>query len=1200
MFTKVLIANRGVVAVRIARTLKRLGIVSVAIRSSAERSNKYFAVFDEVYDLTGNSVAETYLNIEQILEIAALAKVEAIHPGYGFLSENAGFAIRVAEAGIAFLGPSPEVINTFGLKHEARAIAERLEVPILRGTGILADLDAALAAATDVGFPLLLKSTAGGGGIGMQRCDSAQELSAAFESVSALAKGNFSSPGVFLEKCITRARHVEVQLFGDGLGKVVILGDRDCSLQRRNQKLVEECPAPNLPDHIRKSMHARARALAASVDYASAGTIEFLYDAEAEQYYFLEVNTRLQVEHGVSELVYGVDIVEWMIRLAAGNLPDCDALEAALKPAGAALQVRLYAEDPFDNYKPTPGRVDVTFPQQGRIDNWVGVGSLVSHWFDPLLANVMAYGETRQLAIDELLDTLEQTEIYGTTTNVTLLRHAIDNTAFRAGNVDTKLLATVSYQSNELEVLLPGLEMAVQSYPGRQGYWDIGVPPSGPMDDLSFQLGNTMLGNPTTAAGLEMALKGAKILFRSPTQCVLTGAIVSATLDQQPIKRGRVFSVAAGQVLSINDVTDGLRTYLLVKGGLDVPDFLGSSATFVLGKFGGHQGRALRQGDVLRWHDAQADDPQPVIQARQQTDLTSRTTLRVLLGPHAAPDFFTGAWIKELFQATWQVDHNSNRTGVRLIGPSPEWARKDGGEAGLHPSNIHDSAYVFGAMDFTGDMPVILGPDGPSLGGFVCPVVVINADRWKLGQLVPGDQIQLQLVDQNQAREISEAQATWIEHDQTKLPEAPRLNVSESGPATKILLYEANDVTIRQAGQEWILLEFGAAVLDIRVRILVGEFAKTLNKSKLPGIVEKTPGVRSLLIRFDIRLWTHDKLVRALEPLLAAATTIESATVPSRIVRLPLSWDDPVCREASERYMNNVRPGAPWCPDNIEFIRRINGLDSVDQVKKIAFDASYFVLGLGDVYLGAPLSTPLDPSHRLVTTKYNPARTWTAEGSVGIGGSYMCIYGMEGPGGYQFIGRTMPVWRNQGFGDLGEESWLLRNFDQIRYFEVDAQELLEIREACAHDEYSPSTELTQLDLGTYENKLANNAVQIGAFRQTRENAFQEELERWRLSDDLTFTSIPTTSSTELRQDQLDGDVITCPISASVWKVLVADAELVEEGQEIAVLESMKTEVPVTATATGLITVLVVEGQTVAAGQAIAVIACSEAKINLNR
>ena len=216
----------------------------------------------------------------------------------------------------------------------------------------------------------------------------------------------------------------------------------------------------------------------------------------------------------------------------------------------------------------------------------------------------MAYGETRQLAIDELLDTLEQTEIYGTTTNVTLLRHAIDNTAFRAGNVDTKLLATVSYQSNELEVLLPGLEMAVQSYPGRQGYWDIGVPPSGPMDDLSFQLGNRMLGNPTTAAGLEMALKGAKIFFRSPTQCVLTGAIVSATLDQQPIQRGRVFSVAAGQVLSINDVTDGLRTYLLVKGGLDVPDFLGSSATFVLGKFGGHQGRALRQGDVLRWHDA--------------------------------------------------------------------------------------------------------------------------------------------------------------------------------------------------------------------------------------------------------------------------------------------------------------------------------------------------------------------------------------------------------------------------------------------------------------------------------------------------------------------------------------------------------------------------------------------------------------------
>ncbi len=1190
MFTKILIANRGVAAVRIARTLKRMGIASIALRTTAEKDSQYFGSFDEVFDLVGDSVAETYLDVEQILAIAARAKAEAIHPGYGFLSENAEFASEVAAAGLSFLGPTPDVINVFGLKHEARAMAQAQGVPILEGTSILPDLAAALSAADEVGFPLLLKSTAGGGGIGMQRCDSARDLEAAFESVTALAKSNFTSPGVFLEKCITKARHVEVQLFGDGRGEVIILGDRDCSLQRRNQKLVEECPAANLPESIRQSMQDSARALAASVNYASAGTIEFLYDADANEYYFLEVNTRLQVEHGVTELVYRVDIVEWMIRLAFGDLPDCSELEAGLKPSGAAVQVRLYAEDPYDNYKPTPGEIDATFPDVGRIDSWVGPRSLVSHWFDPLLANIMGFGENRSQAIDGLLGILADTKLYGTTTNIALLQQALGCDPFRAGNVDTKVLAALTYQPNELEVIRPGLEMTVQSYPGRQGYWDVGVPPSGPMDDLSFQLGNRLLDNPSDAAGLEMVLGGAKIRFRGTTRCVLTGAKVQATLDEQPIKRGQVFTVTSGQVLCIDAMEDGLRAYLLFQGGLDLPDFLGSPATFVLGKFGGHQGRSLRQLDVLRWHRVEQSEMQAAVEEREQTPLHNRHILRVLLGPHAAPDFFTEAWIEELFSIRWQIDHNSNRTGIRLNGPAPEWARGDGGEAGLHPSNIHDSAYAFGAMDFTGDMPVILGPDGPSLGGFVCPAVVINADRWKLGQLVPGDEVQLQLVDQHQATKISEAQAQWMEDARQKLVVVPSLSRVKGSDAARIVLYQAKDVKIRQAGQEWVLLEFGEAAIDVGARVLIGDFAKIVIDSGLPGVVEMIPGVRSLLLRFDTQRWTHDTMVRTLEPLLEQARTSRSSTVPSRIVSLPLSWDDPACHEAIARYTNNVRPDAPWCPDNIEFIRRINGLDSVEQVEKIVFDASYLVLGLGDVYLGAPLATPVDPSHRLVTTKYNPARTWTAEGSVGIGGSYMCIYGMEGPGGYQFVGRTIPVWRNQGFGDLGDECWLLRNFDQIRYQKVDAQELLEIREACTADAYFPETQTTQLNLGAYQEELAQNAAQIGVFDQTRRRAFADELERWKTSGNFTFSSSKVTSAPVLGTDQLDGEEIASPISASVWKVLLADNEVVEEGQEIAVLESMKTEVPVTANSAGTITWLVVEGQTVSAGQTLAVLA----------
>ncbi|MFL2519246.1 MAG: urea carboxylase [Candidatus Azotimanducaceae bacterium] len=1190
MFRKVLVANRGVAAVRIADTLKRLGVLSIGLRTAEERGNKYFERFDEVYDLAGDSVSETYLDIDQILEIANLANAEAVHPGYGFLSENALFASRVAEAGLKFLGPTPEVINTFGLKHEARALAESLGVPILRGSEILADLESARAASESIGFPVLLKSTAGGGGIGMQKCDDVEAMAAAFESVSALAKNNFTSPGVFLEKCILKARHVEVQAFGDGNGNVVVLGDRDCSLQRRNQKLVEECPAPNLPAEIRASMHEHARLLLGSVCYASAGTIEFLYDDDADEYYFLEVNTRLQVEHGVTELVYGVDIVEWMLRLAVGELPDIEGLQEQIAPSGCAIQVRLYAEDPYENFKPTPGSVRINFPDQGRIDTWISSTSAVSHWYDPLLANVMAHGLSRDETVTRLLDVLDETQTYGAATNLALLRQAIDDRRFRAGQVSTKFLELLDYEANEIEIVRPSLETTVQAFPGRQGYWEVGVPPSGPMDDLSFQLGNNLLGNPPNAAGLEIVLHGAKVKFRNAAECVLTGAHCVARLGDRLVEREVVFTVAAGETLSIDEVKQGVRSYLLISGGLDIEEYLGSAATFVLGKFGGHQGRALRQGDVLR-RTQLASIPKPVpTEHSRAVDLTSRKNIRVLLGPHAAPDFFTEAWIGELFKASWQVDHNSNRTGVRLIGPTPEWARDSGGEAGLHPSNIHDSPYVFGAMDFTGDMPVILGPDGPSLGGFVCPVVVINADRWKLGQLTAGDSVQFELVDQEQAQLMSDSQEKWLVTGKNNPFKDVKTQTMPSKDAARIRLFEAEDATIRRAGQEWILVEFGEALLDLRVRILVGEFAELLKKSQLSGIRELIPGVRSLLVRFDLAIWKPDSLVAAVKPILIEALKSNISTVRSRIVRLPLSWNDPVCNEAIQRYMKNVRPDAPWCPDNIEFIRRINGLDSTEEVKQIVLDASYFVFGLGDVYLGAPLATPLDPTHRLVTTKYNPARTWTAEGSVGIGGSYMCIYGMEGPGGYQFVGRTIPVWRNKGFAHLGDEPWLLRNYDQIRYVEVDAQELLLLREACSNGEYFPQVESVELDLEEYDRQIDQGSEQILQFRGQRERAYTDEKERWKTSENFTFTREISAPPQTISADESNGAKVTCPISASVWKVLVADNEWVEEGQEIAVLEAMKTEVPLVSTIAGPITMLVSEGQTISAGQSVALVA----------
>ena len=321
MFDKVLIANRGAIACRILRTLRRLGIRSIAVYSDADRHAMHVAMADQAIHIGGAAAAESYLRPDRIIAAAFDAGAQAIHPGYGFLSENASFAEQCEATGIAFVGPTPQQMRSFGLKHTARELAQAHEIPLLPGSGLLADVDHALDAAADVGYPVMLKSTAGGGGIGMQLCRDASELSAAFHSVERLAASNFSQGGVFVEKFVEHARHIEVQIFGDGLGNVIALGERDCSVQRRNQKVIEETPAPRLDVRTREQLLSCAERLGRSVGYRSAGTVEFVYDDVSGEFYFLEVNTRLQVEHGVTEQVTGVDLVEWMLRVAAGEPP---------------------------------------------------------------------------------------------------------------------------------------------------------------------------------------------------------------------------------------------------------------------------------------------------------------------------------------------------------------------------------------------------------------------------------------------------------------------------------------------------------------------------------------------------------------------------------------------------------------------------------------------------------------------------------------------------------------------------------------------------------------------------------------------------------------------------------------------------------------------------------------------------------------
>ena len=1177
--TTVLIANRGAIATRIIRTLRRMGLRSVAVYSEADEGSLHVAEADEAVCIGAARAADSYLNVAAILDAARRTGADAIHPGYGFLAENVDFAEACAAAGIVFIGPTSDNIRTFGLKHSARALAAAHGVPLAPGTDLLTDEEEAVAAASTIGFPVMLKATAGGGGIGMRVCEDEAAVRDGFAAVARQGLGSFGDAGVFLERYIRRARHIEVQVFGDGAGRVVALGERDCSLQRRNQKVVEEAPAPLLPAAVRSALIEAAVRLAQAANYRSAGTVEFLYDAEREEFFFLEMNTRLQVEHGVTEEVMGVDLVEWMIRGAAGDFAFLDTPLGA--PRGHSVQVRLYAEDPALDYRPTSGTLThVAFPADARVETWCMAGSTVSAWYDPMLAKLIVHADDRDAAVAAMQAALAATRIDGIETNLRWLREVVRADAFTSGEVSTRALDTIDYRPRAIRVVSGGTATTIQDWPGRQAMWAVGVPPSGPMDDQSFRLGNRLLGNAEGTAGLEVTMTGPTLAFTAPARICLTGADFGATLDGIAVPLGVAIDVAAGQTLALGRARGGgMRGYILVAGGFDIAPYLGSCATFELGQFGGHAARRLLAGDTLHLGDTPTEVPLDTVALPA---LSNEWTVRVLYGPHGAPDFFTDDDIATIVDAEWQVHYNSNRTGVRLIGPKPHWARPDGGEAGLHPSNIHDNPYAIGAVDFTGDMPIILGPDGPSLGGFVCPFVIIAADRWKVGQLVPGDRVRFVPVNIDDATMADTLQRRLVEQGRPSNAGPARPIATLSPVLAELPAGKGRPRTVyRQQGDRNILVEYGPIVLDLELRIRVHALMTELERMAVPGIVDIVPGIRSLQLHLDGRQLDQ----RAALALLIAAEDrlgdLEDVTIPSRIVHLPLSWRDPATIETIQKYIGAVRDDAPWCPDNIEFIRRINGLPDVAAVENLIFEANYLVMGLGDVYLGAPVATPIDPRHRLVTTKYNPARTWTPPNVVGIGGAYMCIYGMEGPGGYQLFGRTLQVWNTYRQTDsfVDGKPWLLRFFDQIRFYPVSAEELVEWRRDFPSGRRALRIEPSEFRLADYRAFLADNAEDIAAFEERRQAAFDAERADWQRRGEfdrvatLTEEDAPPPAAIEV---PAGADVIESPFGGSVWKLLVAAGDAVEAGDTIAVIEAMKMECPVESPAAGTIAALYIE------------------------
>ena len=447
MFGKLLIANRGEIACRVMRTALRLGIRTATVYSDADRDALHVEMADEAWRLGPAPALQSYLDVERVIAAATASGADAVHPGYGFLSENPDFIEACAAAGIVFVGPPAAAVRAMGRKDAAKRLMEAAGVPVVPGYhGEEQDDDALLAHARRIGFPVLVKAVAGGGGKGMRRADTDTGFADALESARREARASFGDGRVLVERWVARPRHVEVQVFADAHGNAVHLFERDCSLQRRHQKVVEETPAPGMTPEMREAMGAAAVAAARAIDYRNAGTVEFIADASEglreDRFWFMEMNTRLQVEHPVTEMVTGTDLVEWQIRVAAGEpLP---LGQTDLSMTGHAVEARVYAEDPERGFLPATGTLAhlATPPESGhlRIDSGVREGDAVTSWYDPMIAKVIAHGEDRTMALDRLAGALREFEVAGVATNVTFLSRLVEEPGFRAGSVDTGLI----------------------------------------------------------------------------------------------------------------------------------------------------------------------------------------------------------------------------------------------------------------------------------------------------------------------------------------------------------------------------------------------------------------------------------------------------------------------------------------------------------------------------------------------------------------------------------------------------------------------------------------------------------------------------------------------------------------------------------------------------------------------------------------
>ncbi|KAF7342496.1 Urea carboxylase [Mycena venus] len=1192
---KLLVANRGEIALRIIRTAKAEGIHTVAIYTPSDA-------------LSPHRTSPP----ARILALCAAHGITLLHPGYGFLSEDPAFA-RARAAGLTFLGPAPAVIETMGRKHLARAAARAAGVPCVPGSaGLVADGGGGGRRGAGSGSPVMLKASAGGGGMGMVVCADARALAEAVPRVRRRAEELFGFGGVFLERYFASARHIEIQIFGNGAGDIVCMGERECSIQRRNQKIIEETPSPFLVarPELRARMCEAATRLGAFVKYSSAGTVEFLVDNETGDFFFLEMNTRIQVEHPITEAIHpGLDLVRMMIQQGlaeADGLPGLagDSVEMQQRTyesmlekgraagVGHAIEVRVYAENPAAQFRPCPGVLQyVKIPSAEeydwlRVDTWISTGTTVTPFFDPLLAKVVVSGESRATAISRMRAVLQELHIHGPTNNIEYLCTILDTETFQSGNTTTQFLSSFEYTPCSMAVISAAVDMTVQDFPGRNTRQ--GIPRSGPMDSLAFRSANILVDNPAGMEGLEMIiLQGTPAIFEFHVAAVVavTGKKVAVKVGGQEARMWSSLIVPAGTQLSLSAMSKGsggLRTYLAIRGGFPLsPQYLGSKSTSM--GLGGYQGRALIPGDELglakecQPTEADANSPRAV-----PIDLIptypSHFVIHVLAGPHDDEEYITSEGISKFYATRWRVSPSSNRLGVRLEGSDKiVWARSNGGAGGSHPSNILDNGYALGSINVNGDTPVILTNEGPDMGGYVCFCTVATAELWKLGQLSAGCTVEFRRISWANAMTLHSKNESWLdcmkgryeieasglqlESEFADQPQDPKLSVdleTEIRPR----------VVLRQAGDSAILIEYGEMTLDFTLRARVHAFEAIMKQRNIPGILAFCPCVRSTMCHFNPSVITQSMVIEAiLNAQNAVPESMDDMTFPGRRLTFPIVLDDQWSREALTRYMSSIRDKAVYLPSNVDYLARNNGFDSSEEVLAKLVDSDWLVFGVG-FYLACPFLVPIDPRCRLVAQKMNPSRTYTPRGAVGIAGVVAAIYPIVSPGGYMMYGRTLPAWQQWGKGPnfSPDRPWLLRPFDQVRFEPVTEARYLQIESEFDAGRYEFKIEETTFSMAEYSNFSASIADEVSNFETKQKRAVekQEIIERQLLEEWQLRKKVEVQSSTST--DQVEGTTqISSPLFGNVWKLCCEPGQVIASSDTtVAILEAMKTEIPIKA------------------------------------